>query len=150
MKINITDLKESAKDYLVDTSASWVFYTPLMALEEAAIAGMEPNEVIKSRLAGIAVQSLVMRPYGKFRQGWANYWGANESSSKLKKTLIDTSSSVLYQLPVYSSILALAGASFDEICVALPLGLVIGITSGRPYGYFLDKWRKTWKRRSTL
>jgi len=56
----------------------------------------------------------------------------------------------LYQIPVYSTILTLAGASPEEIAVALPCGLTVGALSGRPYGYVLDKWRKHWGTKSTL
>jgi hypothetical protein len=32
----------------------------------------------------------------------------------------------------------------------LPSGLAVGALSGRLYGYWLDKWRKLWKRKTTL
>ena len=42
------------KNYLVDTTAAWLFYTPVMASVEYFVAGMEPKEVAKSRLLSIA------------------------------------------------------------------------------------------------
>lgn len=152
---NVAEIKdknhitEVLKDYLVDTSASLMFYTPLMASAEV-IAGMDSKEVIASRLSAIGVHALVMRPYGKFRKKWANYFNADGDSSRLKKFAVDASSLFLYQIPVYSTILYSSGASLEEASVALPIGLGIGLATGRPYGYFLDKWRKTYGRETTL
>ena len=138
------------KDYLVDTSAAWMFYTPVMAASEYFVAGMASKEVAKSRLMAMAVNAVVMRPYGKLRQNWADYWNADAHSSTLKKFAVDTSYSVLFQIPVYSSILFASGASFKESCAALPAGLVVGAIVGRPYGYWLDTWRNLLGRKSTL
>lgn len=141
---------ESVKDYLVDTSAAWSFYTPALAASELLLAGMDSKEVLKSRLYGMGVQALVMRPYAKFRQWWANYWNTNKDSSSIKKFLVDTSATALYQIPVYSAILYESGASFDEASVALPFGVAIGASLGRLYGKWLDKWKKICGRKSTL
>jgi len=50
----------------------------------------------------------------------------------------------------YSGILMASGASLDEIRVALPTGLLIGVTTARPFGYVLDRWRKLCGTRPTL
>lgn len=144
------NIAEAIKNYVVDTSASWMFYMPSLAASEYFIAKMEPLEVVKSRLFAMGVHALVMRPYGKVRQWWADRWNADEHSSKLKKFAVDTSASVLYQIPVYSAILYFSGVSLEEAAVALPSGLAIGTVSGRLYGYWLDKWRRVWKRKTTL
>ena len=143
-------LRSIAHRYIVDTTAAWLFYTPLMALSEHYVASMDSREVLHSRLYAAGVHALIMRPYGQFRQWWADYWHANGSSPFLKKLSVDTSAAVMFQLPAYSAILYASGASFKEIAVALPAGLAIGTLTGRPFGYVLDKWRKLWRTKPTL
>ena len=139
-----------AKNYAVDTSAFLGFYTPIMASLEYFIAGMESKEVLKSRIYASGYHLLFSRPYGKFRQWYADLWHADYNSSKRKKLLVDTSAMIMTQTPVYSAILYLSGASLKEIAVALPTGLTVGMLSGRPFGYVLDRWRKFCGTKSTL
>src|SRR3989344_861640 len=80
---------DSVKNYLVDTSFAWTYWTLVMAFTES-ISSMESEEILKSRLIGLAVQTFLSRPYGKFRQFWADLFKADANSSKLKKTFVDT------------------------------------------------------------
>ena len=121
-----------------------------MAASEYFVGGMSPEEVVKSRLLAAAYHSVMMRPFGKFRQWYADKWEADAKSSAMKKLLVDTSATVIIQIPVYSAILYSAGASLDETAKALPAGIAIGALTGRPFGYFLDKWRKLWGTKPTL
>ena len=136
--------------YLIDTTASWTFYIPLMASIEYGIAGMEPEKVLKSRLISMAAHALIARPYGKFREYYAQIWQADPASSQLKKVVVDTSATILFQAPVYSTLLYLAGASFKQGVIALTTGLAVGAASGRLYGFYLDYWRKKWGGKPTL
>ena len=86
----------SAKEYLVDTSASVTFYTPLMASMEYLVADMEPNEVLASRVAAAGLHLVTSRLYGKFREWYADKWDANSESSRLKKFGVDTSAILLF------------------------------------------------------
>jgi len=129
------------KQYAIDTSASIAFYTPLLASSEYFIAGMSTDKVFQSRLYAAGIHALTTRIYGKIREQWANTWHADPSSTWQKKLFVDSSISVLFQIPVYSTILYASGASSEEIITALPSGLLIGLTFGRGFGYFLDTWR---------
>jgi hypothetical protein len=143
-------LLNSAKEYLVDTSASVTFYTPIMASMEYLVAGMELPEVLTSRIAAASLHLVTSRPFGKFREWYAGKWNADVNSSSTKKFLVDTSALLLYQILLYSSILACSGASLEEAVVALPTGLMIGASTGRGYGKFLDRWRKKCGTKPTL
>ncbi len=136
-------------NYLVDTTAAWLYWTPVMTLTET-LSGMESKEILKSRLMSIALHTFVGRPYGLFRQYWANLWNADASSSRLKKIMVDTSAQICFQVPTYSTILYFSGASLKEGVAALVTGLTVGTLSGRPFGYVQDKWRKLWGARPTL
>ncbi len=137
------------EEYLIDTSAIISFYTPLMASIEVS-SGMSFDEVCRSRMYSILFHTFAGRTYGKFRSYYAQQWNANSESSQMRKLFIDTSALVLFQIPNYSLILYASGASLEEITVALPAGLTVGALSGRPYGFFLDRWRTFWGKKATL
>lgn len=137
------------RNYAVDTTATLSFWTPIMASIEYFGAGMDSDEVFKSRLATAAVHMTIARPYGKLRQWIADKLGANAQSSQTKKFAIDTLA-ISTQAPLYATILYCSGASLQEAAVALPTGLAVGAVSGRPYGYVLDKWRTLWGTKPTF
>ncbi|HLC81103.1 MAG TPA: L-alanine exporter AlaE [Candidatus Nanoarchaeia archaeon] len=138
------------KNYLVDTTAGLSFYTPIVAANEYFIAGMSSQEVLKTRTFGICVNLVLLRPAAKFRQWWADQWKANAESSAIKKFLIDTSSTIIISAPVYSAILYSSGASLKEAAIALPTGIATGILLARPYGFYLDHWRRHWGTKPTF
>lgn len=144
------DRIKTLKNYVVDTTSSWVYWTPLMAMDELFISGMDGEEVLKSRLVAIGMGLIVARPQAIFRQYWADLWKADGDSSKLKKFIVDTTAQMAWQAPLYSTILYFSGVSWDEGTTALATGLVIGTVFGRFYGYFQDKWRKLWGTKPTL
>jgi len=49
-------LTERAKDYVVDTTAAWIFYTPVLAASEYLLAGMEPEEAKYPSVIWLLVQ----------------------------------------------------------------------------------------------
>ncbi len=150
-KIQTNEVKTSAiKNYIIDTSAALSFWTPIMTSIEYFGAGMDSEEVLKSRLAATTVHMTIARPYGKLRQWVADKMGANTESSQSKKFAIDTLAMISTQAPLYAGILYFSGASLQEVVVALPTGLAVGAVSGRPYGYCLDKWRKLWGTKTTF
>ena len=147
---NLRKHRDEIKNYFIDITASITFYTPIMAPMEYFIADMSGEEVLKSRSSAIGIAFLAARPNGIFRDWWARKLNATPESSRIKKILVDASALVVFQIPTYTTILTLSGASLSEIIVALPMGIAIGATFGRPYGYYLDKWRKLWGGKPTL
>src|SRR3989338_6791869 len=118
-------LSYAIKSYMVDVTSAWIFYTPIVALSEYA-SGMESEKILKSRLISVGLQIFIARPLGVFRQYWANLWDAGQESTPLKKFAGDTSFQVLTQAPIYSGMLYLAGASFNQGVAAVSLGLAVG------------------------
>lgn len=134
------------RKYLLDVTASWMFYTPLMAEAEYFIVGLEPLQIFYSRTFASAIGAMTMRPYGMFRDWWKKKWHVTTASSRLKKFAVDTSAMLIFQIPTYSSILYAAGVAPKQIALALPPAALIGMLSGRAYGFFLDSWRSFWNR----
>lgn len=132
------------KKYLIDVTASWTFYIPVMAEAEYFIIGLEPLQVFYSRTFATAIGAITMRPYGVFREWWKKKWQITKESSPFKKFVVDTSAMLIFQIPTYSTILYSVGESPKEIAVALPPAALIGIFSGRPYGTFRDAWSDFW------
>lgn len=141
---------DAVKNYLIDTSASLLFYTPAFAFVEYFIAGMNEKEVFQSRTIGTFVGIATARLYGKFREWWSCALHMDPGSSQLKKILTEASGLTIFTLPCYIATLTIAGASFDETVIALPSGLALSVLSSRPYGYFLDQWRKLFGEKPTL
>ncbi|MBW2990926.1 L-alanine exporter AlaE [Candidatus Woesearchaeota archaeon] len=146
----VSTVKREARGYIADTSAALVFGNIVYGANEYFIGGLEPNEVLKTRLGMSFMGLFISRPYGKFREFWAKLLKTDAESSKLKKFVTDVTGNVAYYSPVYAGIMTLSGASIEEIAKALPAGIVIGFISGRPMGWFMDKSRKLFKVKPVL
>ena len=116
------------RNYVVDTLAVWSFYNPPFALMEYCWAGLNGEEVLKARLMAITLQATTTRLiYAPLRQWWADIWKADYTSSKFKKWIVDTTGFMMYQIPVYTATLLVAGANESEIKKALPARIILGI-----------------------
>lgn len=142
--------KDAVSNYLVDFSAGTMFYTPLMASGEYFIAGMEPEEVLKSRIAAMGIHAICFRPIGKLRNAAANYFNLDENSTSYKKWASDVGSTLAIQLPTYSLALMTSGASLKEGLVALGVGATVTAVSGRAFGKWMDTWRGIWGKERAL
>jgi hypothetical protein len=139
-------LTSPVRKYLVDTSANMLVYSPMMAVQEHYLAGMDWDEVGKSRLMALGAQLFAGRAYGIFRNYWVKkVWKSNAEESGMKKYMVDTTGMLVFQTPLYAGILGVSGASLDEFGAALLAGTTIAVTTARPFGYVLDCWRKYWK-----
>lgn len=137
------------KSYVVDTTSSWLYWTPVMTFTELC-SGMEAEEIVNSRLMAMGLALGIARPHGMFRQYWADLWKADANSSKKKKAFVDITANACFQAPIYSAILYFSGVSLEEGVAALATGLTIGAIGSRPFGYVQDKWRKLWGTKPTL
>ena len=139
----------AVKNWAVDTTVAWLYWTPIMTVTEFA-SGMEPEEVLKSRLMGLVNHAVLGRPFGKYRHFVARRYHAHSDSSEVRKAVSDITAQLTTQIPLYSTMLYFSGVSFREGLVALGTGVTIGFFSGRPYGYVQDKWRKLWGTKPTF
>lgn len=132
-----------SKYFVVDGSASVLFYTPFMTATEY-ISGMESDEILTSRTIGGATAFMTGYAYSIFRQWWAKTFKTDAQSTELKKLVIDTTVAMASMIPFYAPMLYVAGASPKEMMYALLTGSAVGAASGRAYGYVLDRWRQFW------
>ena len=135
--------KEKAwKKYLVDTGAMLLAAFPAGLFAEVILAGMTLGQSLHARFMAVWVDILTARPYGIYRDYIFSKFRTIESSSLLKKCLTDTFSYVTFQVPVYILILFIAGATFNQALIATVSATLFSSVSGRPYGMFLDWFRR--------
>ncbi len=139
----------TVKNWAVDTTAAWLYWTPIMTATEFA-SGMEPKEVLKSRAMSLLNHAVLGRLIGKYRHFVAKWYHADSSSSEIRKVVSDITAQLTTQIPIYSTMLYFSGVSFREGLTALGTGLLIGFFSGRPFGYVQDYWRRRWGTKTTF
>ena len=123
---------------LVDTLSTILFFTILAALTELYVAGMEPTDVLKTRLIMVPLMILTGRPYGVWRD-W--FFAGTKPTVSWSKSLIDGLAFLTFQLPIYGLTLWIAGADFDEIGILLGSTAVLMLIVSRPFGLFLQAMR---------
>tara|TARA_B100001013_G_scaffold298590_1_gene199481 strand:+ start:1255 stop:1659 length:405 start_codon:yes stop_codon:yes gene_type:complete len=124
---------------LVDTLSTILFFTILAALTELYVAGMEPTDVLKTRLIMVPLMILTGRPYGVWRD-W--FFAGTKPTVAWSKSLIDGLAFLTFQLPIYGLTLWITGADFDEISTLLGSTAVLMLIVSRPFGLFLQAMRK--------
>ena len=124
---------------LVDTLSTILFFTILAALTELYVAGMEPTDVLKTRLIMVPLMILTGRPYGVWRD-W--FFAGTKPTVSWSKSLIDGLAFLTFQLPIYGLTLWVTGADFDEISTLLGSTAVLMLIVIRTFGLFLQAMRK--------
>ncbi len=129
-------------DYAVDTAAMVAFSTPIAMSNEVFVAGMTPLQSLQARGIATVVNAFTARPYGKYRDYLYKKMGINESTGFTKKAVTDTLTFATFQAPLYGAILAASGADLDQVIAGTATITAISSFLGRPYGAFLDVFRK--------
>lgn len=124
---------------LVDTIATVVFFTLLAGFAELFVAGMEPRQVLTTRLIMIPMMVLTGRPYGLWRD-WM--FKTSRPTVSWSKTIIDALAFLSFQLPVYGLTLFIAGADGTEILTLLGTTSILMLMVSRPFGLYLDAVRR--------
>ena len=124
---------------IIDTLTTVIFFTVLAALTELYIAGMEPFEVLKTRLIMVPMMVLTGRPYGAWR-AW--FFATTKPTVSWSKSLVDGFAFLTFQLPIYGLTLWIAGAAWDEILTLLASTAVLMLIVSRPFGLVLETVRR--------
>lgn len=119
----------------VDTITTLFFFTLIAAFTELVIVGMEPLQVLTTRLIMVPVMVLTGRPYGVWRD-----WIFVRISPKhrLSRVVVDVVAFLSFQVPVYAATLAIAGANTSEMVTAVGSGTFFMMILSRPFGLFLE------------
>ncbi|MEO1273858.1 MAG: L-alanine exporter AlaE [Pseudomonadota bacterium] len=124
---------------VVDTLSTIVFFTGVAAFSEYVIAGMDPDEVLATRLIMIPLMILTGRPYGLWRD-----WVFRRASPRtgLGRLVADAGAFVTFQLPIYVATLIVAGADIREILILVVVVVPQMLVLSRPFGMFLELMRR--------
>ena len=120
------------RSLFIDSFAALSFFTVVAGAVELLVAGMLPSQVLAARIVEIPVILATGRPYGMWRDMVFRRLGRNKSP-----LITDIAAFLSFQVPVYAGILAVAGATFEQMVAALGAALVVMPLIGRPYGLFL-------------
>ena len=126
--------------FIVDTLATIIFFTLIATLTELFVAGMEPSEVLMTRLIMIPMMVVTGRPYGIWRD-W--FFKKTKPTASWSKVLIDGLAFLSFQLPIYALTLVIAGADQNEVIILLTSTSFLMFIVSRPFGVYLEAVR-TW------
>ncbi len=145
-------MAEEAGDYyplrrfVADTIAMIVFSTSTGMLIEIFLSGMSFGQSLQARLTAIPANTITARPYGMFRDWVIRVSGATKGG-QVRKAISDIIAFILFQVPLYATILLTAGANPRQIATACGTVTILSAFMGRPYGIFLDFVRLLFKAR---
>jgi hypothetical protein len=134
--------EKSWKTYLVDTAAMISVSLPGGLFNEVLISGMTLEQSLHARFMAIWADILTARLYGIYRDYIFRRCNTTDASTFIRKGLTDIFSYITFQVPVYAGILAAAGAELHQILIASSMAALFSAVSGRPYGIFLDWFRR--------
>lgn len=128
-------LSTKTRSFVADTLALVIFFTIASGANERFIAGMDWNDVARSRLIGAPLMVATARPYGMWRDWIMARVAPRHRWSEL---LTDGVGLLAFQVPIYVAIIVAGGAEGRSILRgALGFALLMFVL-GRPYGVFLD------------
>ena len=138
-RTNLTNNK--VYKFCVDAIAMNVFSLSY-ALNEKFVAGMDWEEVGKTRLAAAIGNTITGRPYGIFRDWMMKKFNVREDSHWVKKYVVDILTFATGQTPLYMLYMAASGADLKEIGTAAAFLTLVAPLAGRPQGATYDFTRK--------
>ncbi len=137
------------KDYAIDVTASWMFWTPAMASVEL-LAGMTSEEITGLRKAGIVAQAIIMRPYEKIRERIADYWKVTNENPLWQRIGVELATMFLVSIPTYTAMLYSAEITFKKSVFASLLNPAASLLLAMPYGFINEKWARLWGRKPVM
>ena len=147
----VKHIAAGAKDIAASTTAGWIAYTPIMAPIEYFWAGMDSEEVLKTRLMTGFAHLIGLPLYQKSKEYFGRKFNVTEESSKLKKGALNALAFVPIHPPTYAFFLGLSGASLEEMKYAIPAGLAVVMATSPAFAPFMEFWRtKVFKQKPTL
>ncbi len=127
---------------LIDGFSNMAAGTVLGTMNDYFVAGMEPPEVLRTRLAAIPVHLATGRFYGKCRDAVYRKFHVTDDSGWLKRYVSDVFVFATFITPLYVGFASLAGAESDEIACGATFMTVAAPGIGKASGYANDCIRR--------
>lgn len=133
------------RKFIADTIAMIVFSWVVGMGIEIFISGLTLEQSIKSRSTAAAINLFSGGVYGRFRDWVFVTTRTHEESGWARKMCVSTLSFVIFQMPIYTSILVYVGATMGQIISSVSAATVTSTVIGRPYDCFLMYVRRLCK-----
>ncbi|WP_067095729.1 L-alanine exporter AlaE [Marinomonas atlantica] len=124
--------------FIVDTTATVIFFTALAAFTELYFSEMNVEEVLITRTLMIPIMILTGRPYGIWRDWFISKLNPNKF---LSRVIVDCVSFVSFQMPIYAATLFIVGVEVSETITLIFSATIAMVLVSRPFGLFLEKMR---------
>jgi hypothetical protein len=131
--------------WAADTSAAVSFSLAVGTANEMLIAGLTPEQCLKSRAISTCNNLLLGRPYGWYRDRIYKVLKCDQESSHLKRVLANTTSFATFWAPIYAGVLYATGADSEQIEKGYLTATAMSTFIGAPYGYYLDNVRRLFR-----
>lgn len=129
------------KQSLADILAMVSFSILVGLFVELGVLHMTLNQSLRSRVMSIPLNILTARPYGIYRD-----WIIRTLEAALPNSHSKFAGDILafcsFQVPLYILILVSSGASVSQALQGSVVVIFVSLLSGRPYGIFLDFFRR--------
>jgi len=128
--------------FVADTFANVSFSLVVGGINDFFVTGLNLEETVKSRVINCAVAASIGRMYGLYRDGMWDFFGLNESSSPIAKTVADVAAGLTVNIPLYVSAIYLAGARDEQMVRGVMSCAGLVMLTARPYGAYMSYIRQ--------
>lgn len=132
------------KKFWVDNLALNIFIVITAFFVEVVFSGIPLSVFWKGRLIMIIPNTIVVEPYNLTRN-WFDSKFCKFKSNRLRQVSRDTLTFIIYRVPLVFIVLTMLGAPMINIINAVVVATLISGFTGRPYGIFLDWFRRLFK-----
>ena len=126
---------------VADTLALVTFAFAVGMFAEVVVSGLSLYQSLQSRLMAIPLNTAVARPYGMYRD-WLFSRTRGRQRGKLLQMAVDIFAMWTFMMPQYAAVLFFVGAAPGQIFTACVTISVLMLLIGRPYGLYLELWRR--------
>jgi len=134
-------IRDTAVDLIADTFALVTFAFIVGMFVEVVLSGLTFQQSFQSRLFAIPLNSIVARPYGRYRD-WMFAVTKAERKGRTVRIAADIAAFSTFMIPQYAAVLVWVGAAPSQIFVACATVVVLSLAVGRPFGLYLVFCRK--------
>lgn len=124
-----------------DTLSLVTFAFAVGMFAEVAVSGLSVFQSLQSRLIAIPLNAAVARPYGIYRD-WLFAGTRARQKGRWVRTVVDIFALWTFMMPQYAAVLLLVGAAPGQILTACLTISIVMTMIGRPYGLYLELWRR--------
>lgn len=128
-----------------DTFAMITFSWVIGMAIELVIAGLTFGQSVQSRCSGAIANLFTGGAYGRFRDWLFRVTFTGEAAGMLRKTCVSVLSFVVFQVPLYITVLWATGATPGQITAAVGSVTFASAFIGGPYDRFLLLVRRVFR-----